>query len=111
MAGEKRRGGEEEMGRKSRKGLRMKDERIHLIVFSGETLTPLWWNQMRMKIQNTTCHGMSLHYMKFEHNILLPLHFIIFCRSLVYKVHKWVYRIEYFSKIMKVNIHTWKEIV
>jgi hypothetical protein len=42
---------------------------------------------------------------------LLPLHFIIFCRSLVYKVHKWVYRIEYFSKIMKVNINTWKEIV
>ena len=32
-------------------------------------------------------------------------------RGLIYKVHKWVYRIEYFSKIMKVNINTWKEIV
>jgi hypothetical protein len=31
------------------------------MVFSGKTLMPISWYQVRVKAQNSTYHGMSLH--------------------------------------------------
>ena len=50
----------------------MKREIFTSSKFTGQTFMPLWWRQMRMKTQDSTCHGMSLHQMKIGRNKLRP---------------------------------------